>query len=61
MRSGYEFAHRAYLLDVTDRCPNRLTMQELVDVLARFGYNEMFLLDTATAREAPLDTAKTAA
>ena len=37
-------------------------MQELVDVLARFGYNEFFLLDAAKApREVPLETAKTAA
>ena len=30
MRSSYGFERRAYLLDVTDRCPNRRTMQELV-------------------------------
>ena len=35
-------------------------MQELVDVLARFGYNEFFLHDAAQARERPLDMAKTA-
>jgi len=34
-------------------------MQELVDVLARFGYNEFCLLDAAKARETPLDAAKT--
>ena len=55
------FERRAYLLDVTDRCPNRYTMQELVDVLARFGYNEFFMYDAATAREVPLDTERTAA
>ena len=60
MRSGYGFGRRAYLLDVTDRCPNRRTMQELVDVLARFGYNEFFLLDAAAEREAPLDVGKAA-
>ena len=36
-------------------------MQELVDVLARFGYNEFYLLDAAKEREVPLDTAKTEA
>ena len=61
MRSSYGFERRAYLLDVTDRCPNRRTMQELVDVLARFGYNEFFLMDAAPSREVPLDTAKTSA
>lgn len=60
MRSGYGFGRRAYLLDVTDRCPNRRTMQELVDVLARFGYNEFFLLDAAAERESPLDVGKAA-
>ncbi len=55
------FERRAYLLDVTDRCPNRHTMQELVDVLARFGYNEFFMLDAAAAREVPLETERTAA
>ena len=61
MRSSYGFERRAYLLDVTDRCPNRRTMQELVDVLARFGYNEFFLYDTATEREVPLEREKTEA
>ena len=53
------FERRTYLLDVTDRCPNRRTMQELVDVLARFGYNEFYLYDVAKEREVPLETAKT--
>lgn len=34
---------RAYLLDVTGRCPNERLMQELVDVLARYSYNEFFV------------------
>ena len=55
------FESRGFLLDVTDRCPNRFTMQELVDILARFGYNEFYLHDAAPSREVPLDTAKTAA
>jgi len=59
MKSNYGFERRAYLLDVTDRCPNRLAMQELVDVLARFGYNEFFLYDSAPSREVSLETAKT--
>ncbi len=33
---------RAYLLDVTDRRPNDLLLQELVDVLARYSYNELY-------------------
>lgn len=36
-------------------------MQELVDVLARFGYTEFCLYDTAKEREVPLETAKTEA
>lgn len=55
------FERRAYVLDVTDRCPNRRTMQELVDVLARFGYNEFLMLDAAESREVPIDTARTEA
>ena len=46
-------AHRAYLLDVTDRRPNDALAQELVDVLARYSYNELFwyaaTADAATA------------
>lgn len=34
---------RAYLLDITDRTPNARLLEELVDILARFGYNEFFL------------------
>lgn len=37
------FAKRAYLLDVTDRVPNRRLWEELVDVLAGYRYNEFFL------------------
>ena len=57
MKSGYGFERRAYLLDVTDRRPNLRTMQEFVDVLARFGYNELFLYDAAAERGTPLETA----
>ncbi len=58
MKRRVEFSRREYLLDVTDRCPNRRSLQELVDVLARFGYNEFRLYDAAKAREVPLDTQK---
>ena len=34
------FERRAYLLDMTNRVPTMRTAQELVDVLARYGYNE---------------------
>ena len=34
------FGRRAYLLDMTRRVPTMRTAQELVDVLARYGYNE---------------------
>ena len=34
------FERRAYLLDMTRRVPTMRTVQELVDVLARYGYNE---------------------
>jgi len=37
------FEKRAYLLDVTDRRPTLRTFQELVDILARYRYNEFFL------------------
>lgn len=56
MRSGFEFSRREYILDVTDRCPNTRSLQELVDVLVRFGYNEFRMYDTAKQREFPLET-----
>lgn len=34
------FGTRGYLLDLTDRVPTMRTMQELVDILARYRYNE---------------------
>ena len=34
------FERRAYLLDMTHRIPTMRTVQELVDVLARYRYNE---------------------
>lgn len=37
------FERRAYLLDVTDRCPTERLLQELVDILVRYRYNEFFL------------------
>lgn len=38
------FARRGYLLEVSDRMPNRRVAEELVDILAAHGYNELFLL-----------------
>ena len=61
MKGGCGFESRVYLLDVTDRCPNRRTLQELVDVLARFRYTDFCLYDNAKSREVPLDTAKISA
>lgn len=40
---------RAYLLDVTDRRPNDVLVQELVDVLARYSYNEFYWYGGADA------------
>ena len=34
------FARRAYLLNLTNRVPTLRTAQELVDILANYGYNE---------------------
>ena len=34
------FERRAYLLDMTRRVPTMRTAQELIDVLARYRYNE---------------------
>lgn len=34
--------HCAYLLDVTDRCPNERLLQEIVDILSRYRYDEVF-------------------
>ena len=34
------FERRAYLLDLTNRVPTMRTLQELVDILARYRYNE---------------------
>ena len=61
MSSRCVFERRAYLLDVTDRVPGRRTMQELIDILAAFGYNEFYVYDAASARESPIDTGKIAA
>ena len=35
--------HCAYLLDVTDSCPNERVMLEIVDVLSRYRYDELFV------------------
>ena len=43
---------RAYLLDVTGRCPNERLMQELVDVLARYSYNEFFVFSARDRTDA---------
>jgi hypothetical protein len=37
--------HRAYLLEVTDRRPNDVLLQELVDILARYSYTEFYWFD----------------
>ena len=34
---------RAYLLDISDRQPNERLFEELVDILARFSYNEFYI------------------
>ena len=34
------FARRAYLLNLTNRIPTMRTMQEIIDILACYGYNE---------------------
>ncbi|MGN0834124.1 MAG: hypothetical protein ACI4RD_10835 [Kiritimatiellia bacterium] len=34
------FERRGYLLDLTDRVPTMRTLQELIDILARYRYNE---------------------
>ena len=36
------FDRRAYLLDMTRRVPTMRTLQELIDVLARYRYNEFY-------------------
>ena len=37
------FDRRAYLLDMTNRVPTMRTLQELVDILANYRYNEFFV------------------
>lgn len=44
---------RAYLLDITDRMPNVRLFEELVDILARFGYNEFFIYQKTSSRAIP--------
>lgn len=51
---------RAYLLDVTDRRPNEPLLQELVDVLARYSYTELFWY-AAEAAEASAPSPRLAA
>lgn len=41
------FEKRGYLLEVTHKVPTRRAFQELVDVLARYRYNEFYWLDKA--------------
>lgn len=35
--------HCAYLLDITDRCPNERLTLEIVDILSRYRYDELFV------------------
>ena len=44
---------RGYLLDVTNRRPNDLLLQEVVDVLARYSYNEFLWYAAGPARPSP--------
>lgn len=52
------FEKRAYLLDVTDRVPNRRTLEELVDLLAGYRFNEFMLFAEKTFPEEDLDRAR---
>lgn len=44
---------RAYLLDVTDRMPNERLMQEFIDVLQRYRYNEFYLYSAGGGAPVP--------
>lgn len=52
------FEKRAYLLDVTDRVPNRRTLEELVDLLAGYRFSEFMLFAEKTFPEEDLDRAR---
>jgi len=41
------FERRGYLLEVTHKVPTRRAFQELVDVLARYRYNEFYWFDAS--------------
>lgn len=49
------FTHRAYLLDITRRVPTKRTLEELLDILARYRYNEFFLFAETAFPEEGLD------
>ena len=52
------FARRAYLLNLTNRIPTMRTLQELVDILACYGYNEFRPFAEKTLPEDALDFGK---
>lgn len=52
------FARRAYLLDITRRIPTKRTLEELVDLLACYRYNEFFLFAETAFPDEGLDRAR---
>jgi len=51
------FEKRAFLLDLTHRAPNRPLLQEFVDILARYRYNELFAYAAKPECAMPVGTA----
>lgn len=52
------FEKRAYLLDVTDRVPNRRALEELVDLLAGYRFNEFLLFAEKSFPEEDFDRSR---
>lgn len=52
------FDRRAYLLDVTRRVPLRRTFETLIDLLAAYRYNELYVFSETPLAEEAIDRAR---
>lgn len=53
---GYK--HRAFLLDISERIPKESTFQDIIDILARYRYNELFLFSNSPAPEGTINLSR---
>ena len=52
------YEKRGYLLEITNRTPNKRTFQLIVDILARYRYNEFFVVRKGEVEEENVDWAR---